>query len=387
MSRNNFECEMRLAIASGVNDAQADPNASLGGFKSSTTVDELDGSITGAGDLYHFTDSARAGPTDYTGSWIIFMGEFAFSPGVELEANFAVEVIGFDTGTGEFTLDGPLPIVLTVADLYRLYVPNGLFSAWDALTSVSQETRYRLMFAAAGPNGAVGAPLNVWITDHRPGPLLLECACSTHQALDTPSPIEITAIADQFQEPDIVTTSGGLIPSSPAAQNIPQDWLRSPDNQIQRMTPRMGGVKSLSGNQHRAIWLKLSWRDAATIPRPQSCAFQVHVQGDIGDENLGASFMVIVNIDGPDLEIVMGPDRKNRRLGGSRVKAVVRDSVTKLPVSNYTPVITLDTAEGTLHPQNQEETSDDGVVVQRVYTSSILDADVGKDIDLSMEVF
>jgi len=27
------------------------------------------------------------------------------------------------------------------------------------------------------------------------------------------------------------------------------------------------------------------------------------------------------------------------------------------------------------------------VVVQRVYTSSILDADVGKDVDFSMEVF
>ena len=384
MSRNNFECEMRLAIASAVNDAQPDPNASLGGFKSSTTVDELDGSITGAGDLYHFTDSARAGPTDYTGSWIIFMGEFAFVAATD-EVNFAIEVIDFDTGTGEFTLEGPLPIVLTVGHLYRLYVPNSLFSAWDALTSVSQETRYRLMFAAAGPNGQVDPRLNVWITDHRPGPLLLECACSTYQALDTPSPIEIPTITNERTEPDIVTSAGNMITTGSLGAS--QDWRRSPDNQAERMTPIAGGTLGLNGNQHRAIWLKLSWRDAATLPRPQTCVFQVHFQGDIGDENLGASFMVIVDIDGPDLEIIMGPDRKNRRLGGSRVKAIVRDSVTKLPVPNYTPVITLDTAEGTLHPQNQEETSDDGVVVQRVYTSSILDADVGKDIDFSMEVF
>jgi len=384
MSRNNFECEMRLAIASGVNDAQPDPNASLGGFKSSDTVDELDGSITGAGDLYHFTDSARIGSTDYTGSWIIFMGEFAFSPGVELEANFAVEVIDFNLSTGEFTLDGPLPIVLTVGDLYRLYTVNNLFSAWDALTSVSQETRYRLMFAAAGANGQVDPRLNVWITDHRPGPLLLECACSTHQALDG-SAIEIPTIANERTEPDIVTSAGNMITTG--ALGASQDWRRSPDNQAERMTPIAGGTLQLSGLQHRAIWLKLSWRDGATIPRPQVCAFQVHVQGDIGDEELGASFMVLVDIDGPDLEFIMGPDRKNRRLGGSRVKAIVRDSVTNLAVPNYTPVITLDTAEGTLHPQNQEETSDDGVVVQRVYTSSILDADVGKDVDFSMEVF
>lgn len=386
MSRNNFECEMRLAVASAVEDAQTDPNDSLGGFKSSTTVDELDGSITGAGDLYHFTDSARIGSTDYTGSWIIFMGEFALGVGVEPEANFAVEVIDFNLSTGEFTLDGPLPVVLTVADLYRLYTPNNLFSAWDAVTSVSRETRYRLMFAAAGPNGQVDPTLNVWITDHRPGPLVLEAACSTHQALDG-APIEITGISDQFQEPDILTTAGGLIPSSPAAQNIPQDWRRSPDNQSQLMTPRMGGSKVLSGNQHRAIWLRLRFRDEATIPRPQTCAFQVHVQGDIGDEHLGASFMVIADIDGPDLEIIMGPDRKNRRLGGSRVRAIVRDSVTKLPVANYTPVITLDTAEGTLHPQNQEETTEDGVIAQRVYTASTLVADVGKDVDFSLEVF
>jgi hypothetical protein len=383
MSRNNFECEMRLAIASAVNDAQPDPNDSLGGFKSSDTVDELDGTITGAGDLYHFTDSARAGPTDYTGSWIIFMGEFAFVAATD-EVNFAVEVIGFDTGTGEFTLEGPLPIVLTVGHLYRLYVPNNLFSAWDALTSVSQETRYRLMFAAAGPNGQVDPRLNVWITDHRPGPLLLECACSTHQALDGAA-IEIPTITNERTEPDIISSAGNMITTG--ALGASQDWRRSPDNQAERMTPIAGGSIVLSGNQHRAIWLKLSWRDAATLPRPQTCVFQVHFQGDIGDEELGASFMVIVGIDGPDLELIMGPDRKNRRLGGSRVKAIVRDSVTKFPVPNYTPVITLDTAEGTLHPQNQEETSDDGVVVQRVYTSSILDADVGKDIDFSMEVF
>jgi hypothetical protein len=385
MSRNNFECEMRLAVATAVQDPQPDPNASLGGFKSSTTVDALDGSITGAGDLYHFTDSARAGPTDYTGSWIIFMGEFAFVAATD-EVNFAVEVIGFDTDTGEFTLDGPLPIVLTVGHLYRLYTPNNLFSAWDALTSVSREDRYRLMFAAAGPNGQVDPTLNVWVTDHRPGPLLLEAACSTHQALDGAA-IQITSILDEFQLPDLTTVAGGLIPASPAAQNIPQDWQRSPDNQNQLMTPRMGGSKVLSGNQHRAIWLRLSFRDEATLPRPQTCAFQVHVQGDIGDEELGASFMVLVDIDGPDLEIIMGPDRKDRRLGGSRVKAIVRDSVTKLPIANYTPVITLDTAEGTLHPQNQEETTEDGVIVQRVYTASALAADVGKDIDFSLEVF
>ena len=383
MSRNNFECEMRLAIASGVNDAQPDPNASIGGFKSSTTIDELDGSITGAGDLYHFTDSARIGSTDYTGSWIIFMGEFAFVAATD-EVNVAVEVIDFDLSTGEFTLDGPLPIVLTVGHLYRLYTANNLFSAWDALTSVSQETRYRLMFAAAGPNGQVDPRLNIWITDHRPGPLLLECACSTHQALDGAA-IEIPTITNERTEPDIVTSAGNMITTG--ALGASQDWRRSPDNQAERMTPIAGGTLGLNGNQHRAIWLRLSWRDAATIPRPQVCAFQVHVQGDIGDEELGASFMVLVGIDGPDLEIIMGPDRKNRRLGGSRVKSIVRDSVTKLPVPNYTPVITLDTAEGTLHPQNQEETSDDGVVVQRVYTSSTLDADVGKDIDFSMEVF
>ena len=386
MSQENFECEMRLAVASAVNDDQTDPNASLGGFKSGTRIDALWGEITGAGDLYHFTDSARTSDPDWTGSWIIFFGEHTNSVAATAEVNFAVEVIDFDTDTGEFTLDGPLPIVLTVGHRYRLFTPNGLFGAWDGTTSVSRPDRHRLMFAAAGPNGAVGAPLNVWVTDHRPGPLLLEAACSTHQALDG-APIQITAILDQFQEPDILTTAGGLIPSTPVAQNIPQDWRRSPDNQTQLMTPRMGGSKSLFGNQHRAIWLRLRFRDEAAIPRPQVCAFQVHVEGDIGDERLGASFMVLVDIDGPSLQILMGPDRKNRRLGGSRVRAIVRDSVTKLPVANYTPVITLDTAEGTLHPQNQEETSVDGVVVQRVYTSSTLAADVGKDVDFSVEVF
>jgi len=384
MSRRNFECEMKRAVASGVGDPQTDPNAMLGGFRSSTTIDELDGSITDAGDLYHFTDAGLLPTsTDYTGSWIIFFGEDAFVAATD-EVNFAVEVIGFDTVTGEFTLDGPLPIVSVVGRVYRLYTPNSVFDAWDALTSVSREPRYRLMFIHALGNGTTNGPYNVWITDHQPGPLILEIACSTMAELDAAA-IEIPGIANERVEPDIETTAGAMVGTGD--EGGPQTWRRSPANQAELMTPRRGDTTALPGLTHRALWMRLRFRDNATIPRPQTCVWQVHAEGTASEPERGASFMVIVDIDGPDLEIVMGPDRKNRRLGGSRVRVIVRDSVTGLPVPNYTPAITLDTAEGTLHPQNQEETSDDGVVTQRVYTSSILDGDVGKDIDFSLEVF
>jgi len=263
-------------------------------------------------------------------------------------------------------------------------MPNTLFAAYDGTSSVSRVARHRLTFIASLSNGATNFPYNVWVTPIRPGPLILELACSAAAALDA-GPIEIADIQNEGDAPDITTTAGGIVGTGSGAG--PQQWLASPANEAQDMTPRRGDSVGIAVNQHRALWIRLRWRDASTIPRPQTCVWQVHSEGPIGQEERGASSMVVVDIDGPLLEYVLGPDRRNRRLGGSRVQAQVRDSVTKLPVPNYTPVITLDTAEGTLHPQNQEETTDDGVKVGRVYASSTLSSDVGKDIDFSLEVF
>jgi hypothetical protein len=383
VSRRNFEQEWRLAAPS-LNGVQNDPDSSIGGQKSATRFETLDGSITSAGDLYHFTDSALApSATDYTGGWIIFFGEHAIVSATA-EVNYAAEIKDFNLSSGEFTLVEALPIVLTVGHRYRLWMPNGLFSAYDGISSVTRDVRHRLTFVASLPNGTTNFPYNVWVTPLRPGPLVLELVCSAAAALDT-GPIVIASILDEADAPDITTTAGGIVGTGSLAG--PQQWLASPANEAQDMTPRRGDTNGLPGNQHRAVWMRLRWRDESTIPRPQTCVWQVHSEGPTGQEERGASCMVIVDVDGPLLEYVLGPDRKNRRLGGSRVQAQVRDSVTKLPVPNYTPVITLDTAEGTLHPQNQEETSDDGVKVGRVYTSSILSADVGEDIDFSLEVF
>ena len=385
MSTGNFRFDWRLAAPGAYQDTQPDPNASLGGFQAANDIAELAGTITSAGDLYHFTDSALApSSTDYTGGWIIFYGEDAFvAPTAEV--HFATEIIDFNVSTGEFTLEGPLPIVSVVGRVYKLFMPNNLFDAWDATTSVSRPARHRLTFPRIGTT-EIFSPIMAWVQDHRPGPLLLEMACSTLDGkATTPPPLEIPAIVDEFFPPDITTTAGGLVGAS-GDESSEQDWRRAIGNDTEFMTPRMS-AETFRNSRHRAMWMRLRFRDAATIPRPQRCVWQVFFQGNTANPEQGGSAMVIVDIDGPDLEIIMGPDRKNRRLGGSRVKAIVRDSVTKLPVPNYTPVITLDTAEGTLHPQNQEETSDDGVVTQRVYTSSALDADVGKDIDFSMEVF
>ncbi len=382
MSIHNFEQEWRLA-APTVNDVQSDPDDSLGGQKSATRFETLNGSITTAGDLYHFSDSARIGATDYTGGWIIFFGEHAVVAATA-EVNHAAEIKDFNLSTGEFTLVDALPIILTVGHRYRLWMPNTLFAAYDGISSVTRIARHRLTFIASLSNGATNFPYNVWVTPLRPGPLILELVCSAAAALDA-GPIDISDIANEGDSPDITTTAGGIVGTGSGAG--PQQWLDSPANESQDMTPRRGDSVGIAVNQHRALWMRLRWRDESTIPRPQTCVWQVYSEGPIGQEERGASCMVVVNIDGPSIEYILGPDRKNRRLGGSRVKAIVRDSVTKLPIPNHTPVITLDTAEGTLHPQNQEETSDDGVVVQRVYTSSDLDADVGKDIDFSMEVF
>ena len=382
MSRSAIEIAFRLSGSSYLGAPFA-PEDSLGGFVSSGDV-YTESTVTASADVHHFTDSAQIGE-DLVGSWVIPMGEFIITiHGAEPELNEAREVVAFNTGTGEFTLGEALPVALGVGHFYRLCQPGDIFNAIDGPLSVSKADRFRLCWLLSLPNGTIDE-FNIWIKDVNPGPLRLEVATATHQGSSIDQ-IQIPTIVDEFAEPDITTTAGGLLEPSPASANVSQVWGRSPANHAGDDSPRSG--VNVSGNKHRPIWLRLSWLDAATLPRPQICAFQVVADGRVDQDFRRSSFMVVVQIDGPTIEYVFGPDRKNRIEGGSKVQAQVRDADTKIQIPNYTAVISLDPpSPGTLHPQNQEETSDDGVIVQRVYESPTDPGEVGSDVDVSVEVF
>jgi hypothetical protein len=112
--------------------------------------------------------------------------------------------------------------------------------------------------------------------------------------------------------------------------------------------------------------MRLRWRDD-TPPRPQQCAFQVIVSGSDPAED--GSFMIVVDIDGPALTRTLGSDRAIRLSGGARIQAQVEETLTGDPVTDYTVVISQPEGPGTLGAQNQDVTTDDGVIVERVYSS------------------
>lgn len=365
MAAGNFAFHAELAKVGG--GAQTDPNDSLGGQRSGTNVEDLEGTITAVASTSVFTDSSQISAADWTGAWLVFYDG-------TLNVNVAREVVDFDDSTGEFTVSPTLPELPVVAQRFRAFRPNGLFDAFSSDKSVSMVDRHRLSFAFSDTTfvSAVG----FWVRDLQPGPLTLELAASP-KVNDI-----ITAIGDESQAPDIVTSAGGLInPPASGPSGSQQVWLRPAEYATQ--VPVQGGSRQLS-NQAKALWLRLRWRGGSQLPRPQRCVFQVML--DTTTASSTGSFMVVVDILGPVLEFGLGPDRALRIAGGARVQANVRDVVTQAPVPDYTATIELVApSPGSIGPQNQDVTTDDGVVLERVYTSPVVPP--LDDVEFKVEVF
>lgn len=320
--------------------------------------------------LAGFGDGAEPAPppvVDHLGKWLSF-----HTPGTNRDQ--AREIIDFDDSTGTYTVAEDLPADAQVSDAYRLWPPNGVFSAFDFDQSVRRTQKVRLTFG----NFQAGTISNyrLWVVPIDPGPLVCEVAQGTRSGGEQTT----GGVTDEEDEPSLSYTSPALFNQNLDFIDRFQRAASAPAAEF--LSPL--GTNQINNGNIRPIFLKLSFRPGEPLPLFARCIFQVFT-GDEGG-TISGSFLVVADVNGADEELILGPDRALRLKAGARVQALVRDRATGTPVPNKTVTIEQTAGPGTLGAQSSDVTDDSGNPVRATYISPTDEVEVGEDVTFQVEV-
>ena len=186
----------RFAAAS-YDAAQGDPNASLGGFMSSTGLAEVEGSFTSVVNDREVIDTALPAG-DFAGSWVVFL---------DTNLNEVREIRDYDEGTKTMSFGEELPSTPVVTDRYWLFTPNGFFSSFDADLCRGRATRYRLGYVKNETGGNLDS-CRIYVRDIQPGPLVCKVAMAV-TSYPPPAQFDVDDIANEETTPVMLGTAGG----------------------------------------------------------------------------------------------------------------------------------------------------------------------------------
>ncbi len=365
----------KLAAAT-FNAAQGDPNASLGGFRSITSIADIESTFTAVtNDRVVIDTNLPAG--DFAGYWMV---------GLETNLNQAREIVTYVEGTNTMTLDFDFDSTPLTGDRYWLFALNGFFDSFDVSDCRSRSDRHRLAYVYNSTGGQLD-DIRTYVKDIEAGPIRCDVAMAIH-AFGQNEHFDVDDLTDENETPVLFNVTTGIW--GPA-----QDFLHKRDfDGADSGSPYGDGGASdeksirdsgVSVNADRPIWIRLSFDADSPIPIPARAVFQVFV--DSSDGVTVSSFMVVVDIDGVPETIVPVVDRRLRIAGGARLSCIVTDSVAPFePVPGHTIRIEKTAGVGTLNPQTDTVQRDDGVPIRRVYECSTNPADVGTSVTFSFEV-
>jgi hypothetical protein len=303
---------------------------------------------------------------DHAGQWLTFhTGD---------NVNAAVRVAAFDDGTGEFSLDGDLALDAQVADVYRVWPNGGVFSDFDGPESVARSQKSRLLYVDNETGGTL-LLYRFWVEALDPGPLVCEIA----QGSISGGELVVTGIEAEEDEPSLSTTANFV----QGASGI-ERFGRPPSYPVAEFSSPLN-VSQMINNAFAPIFVKLSFHPGAQIPNAHRCVFQINADSDAG--TIIGSMLIVVDVNGADELLDLGPDRALRLKAGARVQAIVRDSNTGVSIPNRTITITLDSGPGTLGPQSAEVTGEDLTdPVRATYISPTDEGQVGAAVEFRVEV-
>ncbi len=364
----------KLAAAT-IGGAQGDPNASLGGLRSSTTIADVVSTITGFNSDREIIDTTQISAPDRTGAWIVFL---------DTHLNEAREVIAFDDSTGAMTLEEALPGAPVVTDRYWLFMPNGLFSSFDGADCRSRDPRHRLVYAH-NESGGQQLDVRLYVKAIEAGPVECRVAIGTvtfTQAAD----FDVDDLADENEVPPLDRGSGFAKITS--AEGSPQDFARPIDYAgAEATTPTatigVSGEASINDTRERPIFVQLAFPDGAAIPRAQRVVFQVFI--DVDDGTTISSFIVVADVDGVAETIVPVVDRRLRLAAGARLSCLIQDSVSLEAVPGATIDIVIGSGPGSMNDQ-VGRVQEGATPIRRIYVSPTDPGDVGASVRFDFEV-
>ncbi len=361
--------------------AQGDPNASLGGFRSITSIAEVESTFTSVtSDRIVIDTTLPAG--DFTGYWMVAL---------ETNLNQAREIVTYVEGSNTMTLDFDFDSTPLSGDRYWLFAPNGFFDSFDVSDCRSRDPRHRLTYIYNSTGGQLD-DIRVYVKDIQSGPVHCDVAMAVH-TFGQNEHFDVDDISDENDPPVLFNTDTGIW--GPA-----QDFVRKRDFDAADVGSPFGtgtasGEKSIrdsgtSVNADRPIWVRLSFDPDDPIPLPSRVVFQVFIDSE--DGTTVSSFMVIADVDGVPEQVIPLVDRRLRIAGGARLSCIVTDSIAPFePVPGRTIRIEKTAGPGTLNPQAksvQEAAipAADGEPIRRVYVSPTDPGDVGMTVTFSFEV-
>lgn len=364
------EILVHLSGATSAGGAQADPNASLGRFYSSSFLHELEGSVTsgGIGGGRTFADSARIGDgvDAHVGKWILFL------TGADA-VDYATRVEAFDNSTGEFILRDVIPNGLSAGDDYRLFVVGNLFDQATALEAALGHVDHR-MVALRNIDTNSAANVRVYLEEVDPGPvafdLVIDNAAGSH--------LDYNALTDDEDDPDLSQFYTAARFTRPESRDTPPGQAPAP------FVPA-SGITALpaNGTGSAGLWLRRTVRSAS---RGFESVWKLVVDSTTtgGDPDpLRSGALIVSSVAGLTEALAVNLDRFPRLLGGARVRGVLTAQETGLPLEDETVTFSITAGPGTL-AQSEADTDSDGLA-RVVYISPTDPADVGQTVTIQGE--
>jgi hypothetical protein len=327
--------------AASLGAAQTDPNASLGGWQSSTNPYHTEGSLTSAMTLANeFVDTAQIGNLDVAvGDWILFV--------TGTNALEARKVTAFTSGTGFFRLRDPLPNLGAIGNVYRVHGPNNLFDDVPSSESEVGRVEYRGVFAQQNSGVTLNDPA-FYFSLVEGGTSSPEIAADDGHLTQFPE-----TLSSETDEPDL----------SLLGTNI---RFERPLNYASAF-PAAPATGFWLNTQNRALWLRRTVFANAREEGESVWAVIVETSDTGGDPSpLRSGFLIVFDLDGYPEEIEIEIDRNVYVGGGGRVKATVLTS-TGVPVENEYVGFSIETGPGTLYDDAGNDVTDENGEVAVTY--------------------
>lgn len=369
MALNGHELVHYLAVDDVEGTAQPDPNASLGGNRSSTAIHEIQSTLTSAQtDARKMVDTARIGDgiDAHVGKWILFMTGTA--------AVHASEILAFDDATGEFLLVSGTPSLAASADTYRIYDVNAFWDDLDAGESASGVTQYRLLYLHNETGFSVTSPETKLALLDGAG---IEFALAQWDG--TGDKQGITVIPDEETEPDL----DELEASSNTVPRFEQPVGLNSQLQVPRLQPA-----SYSNSAAVPIWLRRVGGQGR-LTKPRVVLQVIHKFASTGGDPdpLVTSGLIIFGLTGLTPQASLTRDRAIRVGGGARYVVALTAQESGLPIVGEQVAFQQTAGPGSLDLSSDPDdfrTDEDGTVFAS-HVASTNEGDEGQTVTVEAQ--
>jgi hypothetical protein len=359
-----YDIDFYLSGAGSHGGAQADPNASLGAYRSSTKLDELESMFTAvaAVDDLKLVDSARIGDgvDAHVGKWLLIVGG-------NNAVDYASRITTFDNSSGEFGVFTALPAAVAIGDQYRIFDANNLFDDSSAVEAAAGDVEHRMIYSK-NATGIAFTAVRYYLELLEAGSGELEIVADDHAAA---SDQWQAASVDEEDEPDLSGFWGNAVFERPI---IYGGSSQPPGNP---------GQPNGNGNP---IWVRrtLAANTRGMSPTVFKLVLEATNTGGVPDPIRGAA-LIIFDIAGFTSSLEVTRDRKTYVFGGGRMIATLTAQETGLVVSDEPVTWELTSGPGALNFDGTEETDDDGES-SVVYVSPADEAEEGSSVTITAKV-